>query len=841
MVTKSFLQKVRQNVFLISIIFLVIFFAFGIRTYFNIQKKLLNLNINRLFNTSQLLELKINIFYENIVNKINYLPKSAILQKELFDKGDNQAQKNLVLKEFFENFFGGFGLVNLMIYDESGKALYRYSSIDEKQEAIGSEVNWQNLKLDTIYFSNLYYDNVFKSPVFEVAMTFLTKTNKKHLISAKFNARKSLYDILRVDIDKESGFEALILQVKDGVTTYISDSRFLGDIAFRLHSQTDLLNEGKIVKYNDKSIYEGYDYRGEKVFAYLNYLPKWDWYLVVKIDQDKALKELRKTYFGIFGTILSVTFIFILLMTGIIKQERKKLEQEKIILQKQKELIRKQYENIAKLANDAIIITDKQNRIIDYNNKFIELYNIQNPENFNNDFTSYLCDSLREQWKDYLHNIKENNGLIFEAVHLKASGEPLNVQVSAKFIELEGEEFLIQIVRDFEERKRIEDELRSAKLRAEESDRLKSNFLSMMSHEVRTPVNIILGAVDILKSNLSEELLRENEHLFDMITRNGKRLLTLISDIIDISRIESNELRLEFTIRNVESLILDVVAEYEQVAKNKGLQIVTNFKAQNPYARIDEVRFLQIITNLVSNAIKFTSQGGITITTENVGDTIHISVKDTGIGIPKEALNEIFKMFRQAHEGYGRNYEGAGLGLTITQKLTKMMGGEITVESEVNVGSKFTLIFPVVHAEELDENLLKTLEERHKSSYKPTILIVNNDKDETFYLESLMIRLGFEYFSINDGRKIVSFIKHKPVDCVLYSVNLQNELETEKIMEEIRKKIKLENLKMIALRAPSAIITEQRLKDLGFNIVKTTPVSFEDISKLLYEILSSTK
>ncbi|MFN4111062.1 MAG: ATP-binding protein, partial [Ignavibacteria bacterium] len=425
------------------------------------------------------------------------------------------------------------------------------------------------------------------------------------------------------------------------------------------------------------------------------------------------------------------------------------------------------------------------------------------------------------------------------AVHKTAKGKPFNVQVSAKFIEIEGNEYLIQIIRDFEERKRTEDELKAAKTKAEESHRLKSNFLSMMSHEVRTPINIILGAVDILKSNLSEENYRGNEHLFDMITRNGKRLLTLISDIIDISRIESNELKLEFIIRNVESLILDVVNEYQNIAKGKGLQIITNFKAKNPYARIDEVRFLQIITNLVSNAIKFTSQGGITIITENFEETIHISVKDTGIGIPESSMKDIFGMFRQAHEGYSRNYEGAGLGLTITQKLTKMMGGEIKVESQVNVGSVFTVIFPVVKTEELDETLLKTLQEKHKSSFKPTILIVNNDKDESFYLESLMIRLGFEYFTLNNGNKIISFIKHKPVDCVIYSVNLQNEIETEKVMNEIRNKIKLESLKIVALRSPDTVITEQRLIEIGFNLVKTKPFSFEEISKILFQILSS--
>lgn len=214
-------------------------------------------------------------------------------------------------------------------------------------------------------------------------------------------------------------------------------------------------------------------------------------------------------------------------------------------------------------------------------------------------------------------------------------------------------------------------------------------------------------------------------------------------------------------------------------------------------------------------------------------------MKDTGIGIPESAMKDIFGMFRQAHEGYSRNYEGVGLGLTITQKLTKMMGGEIRVESQVNIGSVFTVIFPVVKTEELDENLLKTLQEKHKSSIKPTILIVNNDKDESFYLESLMIRFGFEYFTLNNGTKIISFIKHKPVDCVIYSVNLQNEIETEKVMDEIRNKIKLENLKIVALRSPDTVITEQRLKEIGFNLVKTKPFSFEEISRILFQILSS--
>lgn len=830
--------QVDRKIFRITLTFLLIFVAFGIYTYFRIQNRIIGYKFNQLVNISKIQELRISEFYEILINKLKYLRNSPTLKKELTSKIGNRVWDKQILNEFFTNYFDEYGLTELIIVDNIGNVLYHYSVKENSENVFFRHIDWQSLKEDSIYLSQLFFDPEIKAPVFEAKLIHTSFNHKKFLIISRFNARGNLFKVLKEGIDPSNNMESLLFQVKNGITTYISDSRFLGDIAFRLQSEKNILNIAELVRTNNENFIRGMDYRGKLVFAYLNYLPKWDWYLLVKVDQDETLSEIKKTYIKIFGTILSVTFFFIFIMLRLVKKEREKYLQETDALRKQKEIIKRQYEQITKIANDAIIISDKENRIIDYNNKFLMFYEIDKSDFLGFNLLDLFSESLRNKWNDYLRNIKDNNGLVFEAVHKTAKGEPFNVQVSAKFIEIEGQEYLIQIIRDFEERKRIEDELKAAKTKAEESDRLKSNFLSMMSHEVRTPINIILGAVDILKSNLSEENYRENEHLFEMITRNGKRLLTLISDIIDISRIESNELKLEFIIRNVESLILDVVNEYQNIAKGKGLQIITNFKAKNPYARIDEVRFLQIITNLVSNAIKFTSQGGITIITENFDETIHISVKDTGIGIPESAMKDIFGMFRQAHEGYSRNYEGAGLGLTITQKLTKMMGGEIRVESQVNVGSVFTVIFPVVRTEELDEDLLKTLQEKHKSSFKPTILIVNNDKDESFYLESLMIRLGFEYFTLNNGKKIISFIKHKPVDCVIYSVNLQNEIETEKVMDEIRNKIKLESLKIVALRSLDAVITEQRLREIGFNLVKTKPIAFEEISRILFQILS---
>ncbi|NPV12548.1 MAG: PAS domain S-box protein [Ignavibacteria bacterium] len=834
---KKFVQF-NTKTYLVPIIFLVLFIAFGVYSFLRIQSQIVDYYVNKLISISQVQEVKINMFFENVRFKLGSLRYSPTLKSELkVLTSANKFSQNPILDELFDNKFSEFGLLEVLIFDTKGKLIYQKGpSIEDRNFVDKSNFNFDQ---DSILISELFYDNKTNKSVFETRVLLPFDNNKSFVFYAQFDARKSLYKILKSDFEQLNGFESMLAQVRDNVITYISDSRYLGNIAFKLQEALYPIQLNRESRTSGKKFFEGLDYRGQKVYAYVNFLPKYNWFLLVKFDQEEIYRELKKIYFRIFGTIFAVTAIFFGIMMTYIKREKEELIKQTDSLRKQKELIKKQYEYITKIANDAIVIVDNQNRIVDYNDKFVEFYKIEKPENMSLNLLDYFSENLKNQWKDYLKNIKENNGLVFEAVTKKTDGEVFNVQISAKYVEIEENEFLILIIRDFEERKRIEDELRNAKFKAEESDRLKSNFLSMMSHEVRTPVNIILGSVDILKNEIDPDTYQANEHLFDMITRNSKRLLTLISDIIDISRIESNELKLEFIIRNAESLILDVVSEYEQTAKQKGLQIITDFKATNPYIRIDEVRFQQIITNLLNNAIKFTSKGGITITTKNEGENLYISVKDTGIGIPKSALKDIFGLFRQAHEGYSRNFEGAGLGLTITQKLTKMMGGEIYVESEVNVGSTFTVLFPVIKSEELDENLLKLLEERHKSSFKPTILIIDNDKDDQFYLESLMVRLGVEYFTIQEGKKLVSFLKHKPVDCVIYSINIQNEIEAEKVVDEVRNKLKLENLKMIGLLSPESIISESRLKELGFNQVRTKPVSFEELSRMLIQVMAT--
>ena len=239
--------------------------------------------------------------------------------------------------------------------------------------------------------------------------------------------------------------------------------------------------------------------------------------------------------------------------------------------------LKKYLDQIIRSANDAIIISDINGKISYFNDRALEYYQYTPQEFSQLNLTSLFNEELNFKWEQIVNEIRSKKGILLETTHKKKNGEVFPVQVSISFVELGLQSYIIQIIRDFTERRLIEAELQTAKQKAEESDKLKSNFLSMMSHEVRTPINIILGAVDMIQNSLPPDVYSKNEMFFEMITRNSKRLLTLISDIIDISRIESNEMKLNFIIRNAESIILDLISEYEHLAKNKGLKIVTDF------------------------------------------------------------------------------------------------------------------------------------------------------------------------------------------------------------------------------------------------------------------------
>jgi signal transduction histidine kinase len=242
------------------------------------------------------------------------------------------------------------------------------------------------------------------------------------------------------------------------------------------------------------------------------------------------------------------------------------------------------------------------------------------------------------------------------------------------------------------------DELRIATAKAKEAARVKGEFLANMSHELRTPLNAIIGFSDMLLAGMVGPLTDKQRHKMDRLKENGQRLLILINDLLDLTRMEAGRLEVAQKPFAPRALADRTTAQMEGLAEESNLKFETQISPDLPATLVgDEKRVEQVIINLLANAFKFTKEGSVTLEMKPdfAEQTWTIAVADTGIGIPPHAVNIIFEEFRQLDGSYSRAYKGSGLGLTITRNLVRMMGGKISVKSTLGSGSTFTVVLPL--------------------------------------------------------------------------------------------------------------------------------------------------
>ena len=267
-------------------------------------------------------------------------------------------------------------------------------------------------------------------------------------------------------------------------------------------------------------------------------------------------------------------------------------------------------------------------------------------------------------------------------------------QISHTGMLFQGKKAILEIFQDITERKFIETELIAAKERAEESDRLKSTFLANMSHEIRTPLNSIIGFSELMADPDYDHA--QQFRFARMINESGNHLLSIISDIMDISKIEARQIIISKRAFSVNKLIANIQKEFTFKAIEKGIEL--RLDRSNPKEEVvlesDETKITQILVNFVGNSIKFTNEGLIVIGFKTTDDFIQFHVKDTGIGISKEFHDQIFERFQQVEAAYSRKYGGNGLGLAISKGLVELMGGTIWMESEQGMGSTFYFTVP---------------------------------------------------------------------------------------------------------------------------------------------------
>ncbi len=395
------------------------------------------------------------------------------------------------------------------------------------------------------------------------------------------------------------------------------------------------------------------------------------------------------------------------------------------------------------------------------------------------------------------------------------------------------------IMRDISVSKRIERELIAAKDKAEEMSRLKSNFLANMSHELRTPLIGINGFSEILIQSLEDPELKD---MAETILKSGNRLSETLNLILDISKFESEKMDFKLEPVDLVSETEETINLFKETARVKGLTIKSSYSNAVIYFNTDRRAYRSVINNLINNAIKFTIEGGITISITLKDNFTEIKVIDTGIGIAKKDHEIIFDEFRQVSEGFSRNFEGSGLGLSITKKLVEKFGGKISVESEVGKGSTFTVILPVTEVKVKKEiplkeiNLTKELPE--PKTLKPLALLVDDDPI-VFQVLNRYISDYAEMDSTPDADFAIKMLKEKKYDIVFMDINLRRGMDGRQAAQDIRKMQGYESTPIIAITAYAMEGDKEEFLAAGCSHYLSKPFTKGDVLNLLSEIFGS--
>ena len=353
------------------------------------------------------------------------------------------------------------------------------------------------------------------------------------------------------------------------------------------------------------------------------------------------------------------------------------------------------------------------------------------------------------------------------------------------------EKCLITLV-DISKLKFTEDELVTAKEKAEESDRLKSAFLANMSHEIRTPMNGIMGFAELLKD--IKLTGKKQQEFIDIIQKSGTRMLNIINDIINISKIDSQQLEISITDTNINEQLeyINHFFRLEAMQKKLHLSFKKGLNSDNAFIRADREKLYAVLTNLVKNAIKFTKTGSIEFGYDLKGEFLEFYVKDTGPGIPDDQKEIIFERFRQGNESLSWNYEGSGLGLAISKAYVEMLGGKIWVESKIGHGSTMRFTIPYVSGNESNEPLQTITEEEISVTGKLNILVVEDDKTSRKLIKNMIKPFADNYFQAINGHEAVKVCQHNPgINLVLMDINMpgMNGYEATRQIREFNKEV----------------------------------------------------
>ncbi len=503
----------------------------------------------------------------------------------------------------------------------------------------------------------------------------------------------------------------------------------------------------------------------------------------------------------------------------------------------------------------AVTFWNKQNALFDCNKTAVKLFNALDKEEVIRRYEELSPvlqpDGTRsvDRIEDYMNTLFQQGYLQFEWMYQDLQGNPLPVDITLIRSTFHGEEIAVEYLRDLREFKTMLQEIQAvgedllkARDLAEQSTKAKSEFLANMSHEIRTPMNGILGLLHLLNAT---DLQKEQKEYVDKTLYSANNLLRIISDILDFSKIEAGKLEIEATPFTMKQVFKEVEDLYTAPVNEKGLSLhIPHVDFLEEYVLGDPLRLKQILFNLVSNAIKFTTKGHVSLTIDIVERSEKsikclFAVADTGIGLTQKQIEKLFSAFSQADTSTTRKYGGTGLGLAISQSLAKMMQGEMWVESHAGKGATFC--FTATFAACTDTVEIPKEAEKHATPIQcvGSLLLVEDNEINQLIAEELLRSVGYTVDTANNGQEALDMIQTKHYDIVLMDIQMPI-MDGLTAAKRIRQQEQFKHLPIIAMSAHAMTGDKEISLAHGMNDHITKPIVPETLYSTLQYWLHST-
>ena len=720
--------------------------------------------------------------------KTIYYNQPVITHIHELNLGINPKTNYSIVSKWTESLLKEFDYTNALLINPDGKTIMNTNPGEPLTET-GKGIIAQSIQKKDISISDLIWYNE-KTICILIAVPLYLEVENHELFSGvallNINPKKYFFPLIQSWPTPSLTGETMIYRREGNSVLVLNEPRHYKNGALRLRKpMTDTLLPAIRAAMGNRGIIEGVDYRNIRILADVDTIPDTKWFIVTKIDIDEIYQPIHKQAFWMFSLTFLLIFICALVIYLLAKSQTDKSEQER-------QALLKHFDYLVKYANDIIILTDFKGNIYEANDKTVSAYGYSRGEMLKMNITQLHSQKTRCPIDELLVLLDKNDGILYETIHVRKNGEIFPIESSGRSMDIDGIKYYQFIIRDITERKKNEEALINAKEKAEESDRLKTAFLNNMSHEIRTPMNGILGFSELLDDEtLSQE---ERKQYINIIHNNSVQLLSIINDIIDISKIHSTQLTLDTVSFNLNHLLDDlfITFEDEKIQKDKiqiKLLLEKPFNEENSTILSDDIRIRQIIFNLLSNALKFTKKGFIKFGYTATEGKLQFFVQDSGKGITKEKQSLIFERFRQEEDTYTREFGGTGLGLSISKGLVELLGGDMWLVSDEGIGTTFYFTIPyntdpeekvVIH------NVVPTLVEDHQIK-KLKILIAEDDETSNLLLTTIVKKYCREDLHARTGMEAIEACRNNTdIDLVLMDIQMP-EMNGYYATREIRK------------------------------------------------------